>query len=134
MNDLNDTLLHINDIPGFTSFVSAMEINQNRRIIAELLEIIITYDDCGMQASEIEEDAVLFCKTGPVSLKEIIAQCERLNSFKGLRDIINIFTFAKDGDHTLFYVKLNYKIKSCTDRMIRPLAHKMLNKQTNTLL
>lgn len=133
MNELNDTHLFIPDISGFTSFVSATEINHSRHIIAELLEITINSDGCGMQVSEIEGDAVLFCKTEPVSMKESITQCERSNRFKGLLDIINIFTFVEVGDHTLIYVELDYKIKSWTARLMRPLVHGKLNKQTNTL-
>lgn len=59
---------------------------------------------------------------------------ERLNEFKGLRDIINIFTFEKRGDATVLKVEVDYKIKSWMGRMLKPIIQGMLKRQTETAL
>jgi hypothetical protein len=58
-------LLFIPDISGFTQFVNDTEINHARHIIEELLNLIIDSNQLGLEVSEIEGDAILFCRTGP---------------------------------------------------------------------
>jgi hypothetical protein len=60
----NRGLLFIPDISGFTRFVTETEIDHSRRIIQELLEILISANEIGLEVSEIEGDAILFYKYG----------------------------------------------------------------------
>jgi len=52
------------------------------------------------------------------------------NKFKGLRDIVSIFTFEKKGDQTHIKVEVDYKIKSFFGKLLKPMVRKMLQKQT----
>lgn len=80
------------------------------------------------------------CLVGPYSLdiesigrmenKDQIVYGERLNEFKGLRDIISIYTFEKKGDQTLVKAEVDYKIKSWFGKLMKPMIRKMLKKRT----
>src|SRR5262245_10227994 len=71
-------LLFIPDITGFTRFVSETEIDHSRRIVQELLEVVIEANQIGLQVSEIEGDAVLFFKFGESpDLGQLSRQVER---------------------------------------------------------
>jgi hypothetical protein len=67
-------LLFIPDISGFTRFVTESEINHSRLIIQELLELLISANQIGLEVSEIEGDAILFYKFGEVPKLEAIYQ------------------------------------------------------------
>ncbi len=60
MKDTSSSLLFIPDISGFTAFVQQTEITHSQYIIAELLEVIGTANDLGLQLAEIEGDALFF--------------------------------------------------------------------------
>ena len=80
------------------------------------------------------------CLVGPYSLDieslgrvendDKIIYGERLNEFKGLRDIISIYTFEKKGDTTVVNVEVDFKIKSFFGRIMKSMVRKMLRKQT----
>jgi len=80
------------------------------------------------------------CLVGPYSLdiesigrledKDQIVYGERLNEFKGLQDIISIYTFKKEGDQTLVKIEIDYKIKSWLGKLIKPMVRRLLIKQT----
>jgi hypothetical protein len=71
----NKGLLFIPDISGFTRFVNETDIEHSRLIIQELLEVIISANQLGLEVSEIEGDAILFYKFGePPSLEELYHQ------------------------------------------------------------
>jgi Protein of unknown function (DUF2652) len=71
-------LLFIPDISGFTRFVTETEIDHSRRIVQELLEVVIEANQLGLQVSEIEGDAVLFFRFGESpDLSQISQQVER---------------------------------------------------------
>jgi hypothetical protein len=56
--------------------MSETESELSSKVIPSLLNKIIYSNEIGLQVSEIEGDAVLFFKTGPLpSLKELINQC-----------------------------------------------------------
>ncbi len=55
---------------------------------------------------------------------------ERLNKFKGLRDILSIYTFVKDGDQTHVTVEVDYKISSWFWKLIVPIVRNMFLKRT----
>jgi uncharacterized membrane protein len=72
-------LLFIPDISGFSRFVSESEIDHSRLIIQELLEVLISSNDMGLQISEIEGDAILFYKFGePPALEDLYHQVEKM--------------------------------------------------------
>src|SRR5262245_20212657 len=60
----NRGLLFIPDISGFTRFVTDTEIDHSRQIVQELLEVVIEANQIGLEVSEVEGDAVLFCRFG----------------------------------------------------------------------
>jgi hypothetical protein len=72
-------LLFIPDISGFTRFVTETEIDHSRRLIQELLEVVIDANQIGLEVSEVEGDAVLFFRFGACpDLGQICAQVERM--------------------------------------------------------
>ena len=71
---------------------------------------------------------------GRMEDEDQIVYGERLNEFKGLRDIISIFTFEKKDDQTHIRVEVDYKIKSWLGRLMKPWVRKMLQKQTEDRL
>ena len=78
-NQAQPALLFIPDISGFTQFVNDTEINHARHIIEELLNLIIESNQLGLEVSEIEGDAILFCRTGtPPSASEILEQVKKM--------------------------------------------------------
>src|SRR4051812_17004607 len=75
----NRGLLFIPDISGFTKFVNNTEIDHSRMIIQELLELLISANQLGLEVSEIEGDAVLFYKFGDApGVEEIYKQVEKM--------------------------------------------------------
>ena len=71
---------------------------------------------------------------GRLEDEDKIVYGERLNKFKGLRDIISIFTFEKKGDHTIVKGEVDYKVKSLFGRFMKPFIKKMLLKQNEESL
>ena len=68
----------IPDITGFTEFMSEVSLESSKRIIPSLLNRIIYANSINLKISEIEGDAVLFYRNGPLpSAQELIAQCRR---------------------------------------------------------
>ena len=75
----NKGLLFIPDISGFTRFINETEINHSRLIIQELLELLISTNQLGLEISEIEGDAILFYRFGASpGLEEIYRQVEKM--------------------------------------------------------
>lgn len=75
----NRGLLFIPDISGFTRFVSETAIDHSRRIIQELLEILINANQIGLEVSEVEGDAVLFYRFGEAPrLDQVYRQVETM--------------------------------------------------------
>jgi len=71
-------LLFIPDISGFTRFVTETEIDHSRRVIQELLEVVIDANQLDMEVSEVEGDAVLFFRFGECpDLRLLSQQVER---------------------------------------------------------
>jgi hypothetical protein len=97
------TLICIPDISGFTEFMSDTHIELSSIIIPSLLNKIIYANDIDLKVSEIEGDAILFYRTGPLpSFKVLIEQCRNFyvefykqlkvlrNKHKGHDDVSNI--------------------------------------------
>ena len=75
----NRGLLFIPDISGFTRFVNQTEIEHSRLIIQELLEILISANQVGLEVSEIEGDAILFYKFGESPrMEDLYKQVEKM--------------------------------------------------------
>lgn len=72
------TLICIPDISGFTEFMSHTDIGLSSLVIPSLLNKIIYANDIDLKVSEIEGDAILFYRTGPLpSFKVLIEQCRK---------------------------------------------------------
>lgn len=70
------TLLCIPDISGFTEFMSETDFELSSKVIPSLLNNIIYSNNIGLKISEIEGDAVLFFKQGPLpTFAELMKQC-----------------------------------------------------------
>ena len=75
----NRGLIFIPDISGFTHFVNSVEIDHSEHIIHELLEVILDTNEMNLDVSEIEGDAILFYKLGPIpDLDLAYKQVERM--------------------------------------------------------
>lgn len=74
-DQIEQALIVIADISGFTHFVTKTPILHSKDIIGELLEAIIQSNRIDLQISEIEGDAILFYRYGEApSLDEITDQ------------------------------------------------------------
>lgn len=72
------TLICIPDISGFTKFMSEADFELSSKVIPSLLNQIIYSNEIGLKVSEIEGDAVLFFRTGPLpDFKDLIYQCRQ---------------------------------------------------------
>ncbi|MCK8479385.1 DUF2652 domain-containing protein [Psychroserpens algicola] len=73
----NPTLICIPDISGFTRFMSDTNIELSAKVIPALLNKIIYANEIGLRVSEIEGDAILFFKKGPLPpFQDLINQCK----------------------------------------------------------
>ncbi len=91
----NKGLLFIPDITGFTFFINNVELTHGKKIIKELLELLIDSNELGLDISEVEGDAILFYKFGePPSIRKIYEQVEKmfLQFHQHLRDFENCRT------------------------------------------
>lgn len=113
---------------NYTNFEKRMEWNE------DIKDII-------MHGKSLNKTGTLHtCLVGPYSLdiesigrledKDKVVYGERLNKFRGLRDIVNIYTFEKKGDQTKVKIEIDYKIKSFFGKLLKPMIRKMLQKQT----
>jgi hypothetical protein len=72
-------LLFMPDISGFTKFVHETELEHSQHIISSLLETLINADELNMTVAEIEGDAVLFYREGPLpTAGQVIQQARRM--------------------------------------------------------
>ncbi len=72
-------LLFLPDISGFTRFVNETEIKHSSHIISELLEIIISENNLGLEVAEIEGDAIFFYKLNAnTSYDKLMEQSKRM--------------------------------------------------------
>ncbi|MDB4293248.1 DUF2652 domain-containing protein [Maribacter sp.] len=72
------TLICIPDISGFTKFMSEADFELSSKVIPSLLNQIIYSNEIGLKVSEIEGDAVLFYRTGPLpDFKDLVNQCRQ---------------------------------------------------------
>jgi hypothetical protein len=76
---VQNALLFIPDISGFSKFVAETEITHSRHIIQELLDLMIQGNDSGLQVSEVEGDAILFYRFGEAgSIKTLLEQVKKM--------------------------------------------------------
>jgi len=73
-----NVLFFIPDIGGFTRFVTETEISHSQHTIRELLELLVDSNEIGLQVAEFEGDAVLFVRTTPSSLEELLQQARTM--------------------------------------------------------
>ena len=78
-SDVQQSLLFIPDISGFTQFVSDTETSHAQHIIQELLEILISANQIGLKVSEVEGDAILFYRYGKApTVVELLSQVQKM--------------------------------------------------------
>ncbi|SCK54215.1 Adenylate cyclase, family 3 (some proteins contain HAMP domain) [Variovorax sp. HW608] len=77
-SNFSNVLFFIPDIGGFTRFVTETEISHSQHIIRELLELLVDSNEIGLEVSEFEGDAVLFFRTAPPTLEELLAQAKKM--------------------------------------------------------
>lgn len=76
---VDNGLMIIADISGFTNYINVTEIEHSQKIIAKLLESLIDANELGLFISEIEGDAVFFFKFGTDdSYSALINQIKRM--------------------------------------------------------
>lgn len=112
----------------YTDFNKRVEWNE------EIREIILKNGNLNksgsIHACLIGNNSLDIESIGRLEDEDRIIYGERLNKFRGLRDIINIFTFEKQGDVTILKVEIDYKIKSFLGKIMKPVVNSMLRKQT----
>lgn len=124
-----------------TIFASVDRVYENFTSFEKRLEWNEDIKDIVMHGKGLNQTGTLHtCLVGPYTLdieslgrlenKDQIVYGERLNEFKGLRDIISIYTFEKKGDRTVVRVEVDFKIKSFFGRIMKSTVRKMLQKQT----
>lgn len=67
---------------------------------------------------------------GRMESRDQIVYSERVEKFKGLRDIISIYTFEKRGDKTYIRVEVDYTIDSWLGELMKPIVLKLLKNRT----
>ena len=78
MDVAKPALICIPDISGFTQFMSDTDIELSAKVIPSLLNKVIYANEIGLKVSEIEGDAILFYKNGPLpNFKALINQCRK---------------------------------------------------------
>jgi hypothetical protein len=78
----------------------------------------------------IGSDSLDIRSLGREESKNKIIYGERIDQFKGLKDIISIYTFEKIGGKTLVTAEVDYKIKSWLGKLLKPIIKMMLLNQT----
>ena len=113
---------------NFTNLDKRMEWNE------DIKEIVLHGKSLNKTGSThtclVESDSLDIESIGRMENKDQIVYGERLNEFKGLRDIISIYTFEKKGDQTLVKTEVDFKIKSWFGKLMKPMVRKMLKKRT----
>ena len=76
---IQQALLFIPDISGFTRFVNDTEIAHSQHIIEELLERIIDANEMDLSMAEVEGDAVFFYRAGSTpTAAQLLSQIQRM--------------------------------------------------------
>jgi hypothetical protein len=76
--DVKPAFLYIPDISGYTQFINSTKIQYSRKLIHELLEIIVDSNVLNLKIAEIQGDAILFYKLGtPPSISKLESQVKR---------------------------------------------------------
>ena len=76
---MDNALLFIPDISGFTKFMTGTALEHSQIIITKLLELLINENRLNLKVAEVEGDAVLFYKKGtPPSFTEVLAQSKSM--------------------------------------------------------
>ncbi len=99
---LQNALICLPDISGFTRFMSNTKIDLSHKVIPALLNEIIYANDLKLKVSEIEGDAVLFYRVGePPTLGELINQCQAFyqNFYQQIAKLLIQHQRSQDSDN-----------------------------------
>ena len=113
---------------NYTNLFKRMEWNK------DINEIILHGDSLNKAGSShtclVGQYSLNIESIGRKESKNQIIYSERLDKFKGLHDIISIYTFEKKGDNTHIKVEVDYKIETWLGKLIKPIVREMLKKRT----
>lgn len=112
----------------FTNFDKRLEWNEEIREIIlrnEKINKAGAMHTCLVGPNELEIESL-----GRMENDDRIIYGERLDRFKGLKDIITIYTFEKDEEKTNVKVDVDFKASSFIARLFQKLIRKMLITQT----
>lgn len=113
---------------NFTNFEKRLTWNEEIREIIlqnEKINKAGAMHTCLVGSNELEIEAI-----GRMEDEDRIVYGERLDSFKGLKDIVTIYTFEKNEEETHVKVDLDYKAASFMARIFNSFIRKMLIRQT----
>ena len=117
---------------NFTNFDKRLEWNEDIWEITlrnEKINKAGAMHTCLVGTNSLEIESV-----GRMENEKRIIYGERLDSFRGLQDIITIYTFEKGKNETLVTVDLDYKVKSLFAKLLKPMVRRMLASQTKKSL
>jgi len=117
---------------NFTNFEKRLQWNK------EIKDIILHSSELNQSGALhtclVGNDKLDIQSIGRLEDSDKIIYGERLNKFKILRDVINIYTFEKNGEQTIIHAEVDFKIKSILGRIIKPVIKKKLLNQTENSL
>jgi len=108
---VDNGLIIIADISGFTNYINMTEIEHSQKNIAKLLESIIDSDELGLSVSEIEGDAIFFFKFGTDdSYSALINQIKKMthNFYSTLEEISKDMSCECGACSVLAYLKIKF--------------------------
>ena len=100
---VQDGLIFIPDISGFTELVHSTDVLTGKQITYELLSALISQNDLQLNISEVEGDAVLFYRFGPPH-----SLCELAKQYNSM---VRAFDKKKKELEELYSLPLNLSLK-----------------------
>ena len=101
--DVQDGLIFIPDISGFTGLVHSTDVLTGKQITYELLSALIGQNDLQLSISEVEGDAVLFYRFGPAP-----SLCDLAKQYKNMMEA---FENKKKELEVTYSMPLNLSLK-----------------------
>jgi hypothetical protein len=107
---LQDGLLVLADISGYTAFVTKTEVDHSWEILHELLEVMVRSAHGKLDVSQVEGDAILFISG--LSDEEVIAAVEAtfLGFHRRRRDMVAVITCPCNACQNVGILKLKFVI------------------------
>jgi hypothetical protein len=109
--EVKPVFLYIPDISGFTKFIHDTNLSESKKLIHDLLEVILDANILNLKVAEIMGDAIVFYKTGaPPNLTKLESQTKKtFNDFqKAIKKLENENIFAKELHHLSLKIIVHY--------------------------